>query len=135
MESSIALNDYLDWPGIAQVLRRTRRSVQVKTGEISAHVTFAITSLTRNQACPEQLETLWRAHWTIENGLHYRRDVSLGEDASTIRSGNAPHAMAAFRNAIFTLLRYQGWTNTLDGFRYFAASVQKTLQTIGALAT
>ena len=34
----------------------------------------------------------------------------MGEDRSTLRSGNAPHAMAALRNAVLTLLRYQGWT-------------------------
>ena len=135
LESSTALNDYLTWPGMAQVLRRTRRSIEVKTGEISEHVTYAITSLHRTQACPQQLEALWRAHWTIENRLHYVRDESMGEDRSTIRSGNAPHALAALRNAILALLRYEGWFNIPDAFRFFAASVQKSLLTIGALET
>ena len=135
LESSTALNDYLDWPGVAQVLRRTRRSTKVKTGEISEHVTYAVTSLTRHQALPKHLEALWRAHWTIENNLHYVRDESMGEDRSTLRSGNAPHAMAALRNAVLTLLRYEGWTNIPDAFRHFAASVQHSLLTIGALET
>jgi predicted transposase YbfD/YdcC len=135
LESSTALNDYLKWPGIAQVLRRTRRSLEVKTGEISEHVTYAITSLVRTQARPQQLEALWRAHWTIENRLHYVRDVSMGEDGSTLRTGNAPHALAALRNAILTLLRYEGWSTIPDAFRYFAASVHKSLQIIGALET
>src|SRR5438477_20102 len=29
-----------------------------------------------------RLEKLARGHWGIENGLHYRRDVTMGEDAS-----------------------------------------------------
>jgi predicted transposase YbfD/YdcC len=135
LESSTALNDYLDWPGVAQVLRRTRRSLNTRTGEISVNVTFAITSLTREQALPQQLESFWRAHWTIENGVHYVRDETLGEDRSTLRSGNAPHAMAALRNAIISLLRYEGWSNIPDGFRYFSASLHKTLHAIGALET
>jgi predicted transposase YbfD/YdcC len=135
LESSTALNDYLKWPGLAQVLRRTRRVVEVKTGEISEHVTFAMTSLARTQAWPQQLEALWRAHWTIENRLHYVRNESMGEDRSTLRSGNAPHALAALRNAILALLRYEGWSNIPDAFRYFAASVHKSLQIIGALET
>lgn len=135
LESSTALNDYLKWPGMAQVLRRTRRTVEVKTGEISEHVTFAITSLHRTQAWPQQLETLWRAHWTIENRLHYVRDESMGEDRSTLRSGNAPHALAALRNATLALLRYEGWSNIPDAFRFFAASVQKSLLILGALET
>ncbi len=39
------------------------------------------------------------------------------------------------RNAVLTLLRYEGWTNIPDAFRHFAASVQHSLQTIGALET
>jgi predicted transposase YbfD/YdcC len=31
-----------------------------------------------------------RGHWQIENGLHYRRDVTLHEDASQVRMGQAP---------------------------------------------
>ena len=135
LESSTALNDYLDWPGVGQVLRRTRRSVRVKTGEISEHVTHAVTSLGRQRALPQQLEALWRAHWTIENNLHYVRDESMGEDRSTLHSGNAPHAVAALRNAILTLLRYEGWTNIPDAFRFFASSMQRTLNLIGALET
>ena len=135
LESSTALNHYLDWPGVAQVLRRTRRSRQVTTDERSEHVTYGITSLARQRALPEQIESLWRAHWTIENRLHYVRDESMGEDRSTLRSDNAPHAMAALRNAILALLRFEGWSNIPDGFRFFNASVHKSLIAIGALET
>ena len=120
---------------MAQVLRRTRRSIEVTTGEISHHVTYGITSIDRKSALPKQLEILWRARWTIENKIHYVRDESMGEDRSTIRSDNAPHAMAIFRNAIITLLRYHGWSNIPDGFRYFEASLQESLIAIGAMET
>ena len=59
----------------------------------------------------------------------------MGEDRSTLRSDNAPHAMATLRNAILTLLRYEGWSNIRDAFRYFAASAQLPLKTIGASET
>ena len=39
----------------------------------------------------------------IENGSHYRRDVTLGEDASRIRKGSAPQVMAALRNTVIHL--------------------------------
>jgi hypothetical protein len=45
-----------------------------------------------------------RGHWAIENGLHYRRDVTLGEDASRIRKGGAPQVMAALRNGTIHVL-------------------------------
>ncbi len=48
---------------------------------------------------------LTRGHWGIENGLHYRRDVTMGEEASRIRKGGAPQVMAAVRNCIVHILR------------------------------
>lgn len=40
----------------------------------------------------------------MENGLHYRRGVTLGEDASGIRKGVAPQVMAAPRNGVLQVL-------------------------------
>ena len=46
-----------------------------------------------------------RDHWQIENGLHYVRDVTLGEDACRVRSGRRPQVLAALRNAVVHLLK------------------------------
>jgi len=45
-----------------------------------------------------------RRHGQIENRLHWPRDVTLGEDARQVRSGCAPHVLAAVRNAVLGLL-------------------------------
>ena len=58
----------------------------------------------RERAGPEHLLALVRQHWAIENRLHYRRDVALGEDASRIRSRNGPQELAALRNTLLRLL-------------------------------
>ncbi|RUT83883.1 ISAs1 family transposase, partial [Mesorhizobium sp. USDA-HM6] len=39
---------------------------------------------------PQQALDLSRAHWQIENGLHWMLDVHLGEDQSRARKDNAP---------------------------------------------
>ena len=93
---------HLQWPGAAQVCRieRTREIA----GKTSREISYAITSLTRKRAGPEHLLALTRGHWSIENQLHYRRDVALAEDASRIRSGNAPQALAALRNTMLRLV-------------------------------
>jgi hypothetical protein len=49
LESSAALKDYLDWPGVNPVLRRTCRRVEVKTGCVSEEVTHGIASLSRQR--------------------------------------------------------------------------------------
>jgi hypothetical protein len=43
--------------------------------------------------------------------LHHIRDVTYGEDASRIRTGTAPRAMATLRNLAIGLMRQAGWTN------------------------
>jgi predicted transposase YbfD/YdcC len=54
-----------------------------------------MTSLPRKKADAKRLLELNRKHWFIENRLHYRRDVTLGEDASQVRVQGAPEALAA----------------------------------------
>src|SRR3990172_7141582 len=39
-----------------------------------------------------------RGHWSIENSLHYVRDVTFDEDRSSIRTRNAQRTMASLRN-------------------------------------
>lgn len=93
---------HLDWPGAAQVCRieRTRE----EAGAISHEIAYAVTSLPPEQADPDTLVALWRDHWLIENRLHWRRDVILREDHSTIRSGTSPRAMAALRNTMLAIV-------------------------------
>ena len=88
----------LDWPSVTWVCR-IARTREIK-GKTSHEIVYAITSLSRTDASPEALLALVRDHWRIENRLHWRRDVILGEDASPIRSGAAPQAMAAMGNTL-----------------------------------
>ena len=67
----------------------------------------------------------------IENGLHYPRDVSLGEDASRVRTGSAPRAMATFRSHAIASLRIHGWTNIASGLRWAARDYANVLTLLG----
>jgi predicted transposase YbfD/YdcC len=129
------LNDYLDWPGVAQVIQRTCQRLIATTGEIQEETNYGITSLTYEQARPEHLEQVWRGHWTIENRTHYVRDETMGEDRCQVHTGNAPQALAALRNGVITALRYKGWCNIAEAMRHFGASVQRALILVGAITT
>lgn len=112
--ASTALAGYTDWPGAKQVCKvERRRTVQ---GRVSTEVAYAVTSLGPATG-PAELLTIWRGHWAIENRLHYVRDVTLGEDASHVRSGAAPEVMAALRNLTLALLRRAGHANIAAGLR------------------
>ena len=94
---------WLTWPGVQQICRITRQ--RTIKGQTSIEIVLAITSLTRLHADAEKLLALFRRHWSIENRLHYVRDVSMGEDACRVRSGYAPQLLAALRNLAIGLIR------------------------------
>jgi predicted transposase YbfD/YdcC len=124
-----------DWPDAAQILRRTCERLEHKSGKRTIKVSYAITSLSRGEAGAAELETLWRAHWTIENRKHYVRDVTMGEARHQLHTGQAPQVLAALRNALIDVWRSEGWSNIADALRYTAVSVQRALALIGALPT
>jgi predicted transposase YbfD/YdcC len=74
---SSLLNDYLDWPHLGQVFKLERRFTSLATGEVKTEVQYGLTSLTSKQASPKRLLSIVRSEWSIENGLHYRRDVTF----------------------------------------------------------
>ena len=131
LDRTAALNGYLDWPEVGQVLRRACRRVIVKTGEIQEDVTYGVTSLPI-EAPAAAVEGFWRGHWTIENRVHYVRDVTWGEDAGQQRVGNAPQALAALRNALLSLLRALGWASIADALRHYGAAPHRALHLLAA---
>lgn len=90
-----------------RIHRRRRQTGKKQTRE----TVFAITSLDAHQATPAQLAALVRGHWAIENSSHHIRDVTFGEDASTVHAGGAPQAMAALRNLAIGVLKVTGAVN------------------------
>jgi hypothetical protein len=116
------LNTYLDWPHVAQVGRLER---EVTAGGASTvEVQYLITSVPRERAGAATLLGWLRGHWTIENRLHYVRDVTMGEDANRTRVGSGPQALAALRNLAITTLRLDGVANIAAGLRRNAARVR-----------
>lgn len=122
---------FTGFPGVRQIFRLEREVRHVKSGKTSCEVVYGITSLPRLMACAKQLNTLIRGHWTIENRVHYVRDVTMGEDASQVRVGNIPQVMVAFRNVALSLMRKEGYTNIAKARRFFAANPKQALKLIG----
>jgi predicted transposase YbfD/YdcC len=134
LTASTALVGYSDWPGLQQVLRLERRVLDKRTGGLLRQETaYAVTSLRPQRAAPAQLLTLWRRHWSIENQLHYIRDVAFDEDRASARAGHAPQVMAAFRNAAIGLIHALGSTKVAATCRTFMARPPAALLAIGLL--
>ncbi len=111
--------------GAAQVAQ-LRRTV-TKAGKKSVEVVYLITSADHAQAPPAVLAGWVQAHWSIENRLHWVRDVSFDEDRSQVRTGNSPHVMASLRNTAIGLLRLAGWDNIAAGLRHHARDPDRTI--------
>jgi predicted transposase YbfD/YdcC len=79
--------------------------------KLQAETVLAVTALTPAQAGPAFLLARNRQHWAIENGLHYRRDTTLGEDAARLRAGQSPRLFAAIANVVTSVLNRAGHGN------------------------
>nr|WP_256097048.1 ISAs1 family transposase [Streptomyces agglomeratus] len=93
--------------GAAQAIELKRRRVNRRTGKVGIKTVYAVTSLSAGQATPAQFASLIRGHWSVE-ALHHVRDTTFDEDASQLRTGNAPRAMATWRNLAIGALRLAG---------------------------
>ena len=132
LAASPALAGYSDFPGLRQVLRLERRVVAKATGAVLRQETaYAVTSLAPAAATPAQLLALWRAHWSIENKLHWVRDLTFDEDRAPVWAGTVPQCMAAFRNLAIGLLRTLGEVNIAAATRRHAAQPARALAALG----
>ncbi len=87
----------------------------------TAVAVFVITSLSAREATPEHLAGYVRAHWAIENKIHWVRDVTYREDSSRVRTAHRPRVMVTLRNLAVGLIRQAGHTK-------IAATIRKIKQ-------
>jgi predicted transposase YbfD/YdcC len=76
------------------------------------------------------LARLVRDHWKIETP-HHVRDTTFAEDASQLRTGNAPRAMATWRNLAIGALRVAGAKNIAASLRHNAREPRRPLGLLG----
>jgi hypothetical protein len=72
-----------------------------------------------------------RAHWSIENRLHWVRDVTFDEDRCRIRKGAGAQVMASLRNLAISLLRMAGACYIAPALRACSRLGQNVLRLIG----
>ena len=70
---------------------------------------------------PSEVNALVRGHWGIENRVHWGLDVIVHEDASRIRTGDAPQNMGVARHIALNLLRHESSKGSVKTKRFRAA--------------
>ena len=128
LTSSSLLKDYLDWPHAAQVFKLERQVWDLDMKPVRSEVVYGLTSLSATQADPARLLELTRGYWGIENGLHYRRDVTLREDATRTRNARQAEVNAILNNWLIGVVLQHGWHNLAEAQRYYAANLAASMR-------
>lgn len=89
-----------DWSGLASIgMMQTERTLN---GVTSQETRYYLSSL---PAGVGRFANAVRAHWGIENSLHWRLYICFAEDSSRIRRDRAPQNMATIRHIALNLLQ------------------------------
>ncbi len=127
LTASCFLNEYVEWPGLAQVFRLERQVVVQRTGELRKDITYGITSLSAVDGPADILLEYLRGYWGIENGLHYRRDQTLREDAIRMSNPKLAEGMAIINNLVIGLTKWHGFNNLAAARRFYSAFIAEAL--------
>jgi hypothetical protein len=98
--------EQMGFPHVLQ-LARLDRIRQLSPGRQEVETVWIITSLSPEQADAARLLELARQYWSIENGTHYRLDVSSGEDRCRVRHPVASTVLGILRRAVQG--EYRAW--------------------------
>jgi hypothetical protein len=129
--TSTELNGYIDFPHAAQVFAIQRDTTEMVSQKFRSETVYGITSVTSERANPERILALSRMHWSIENRLHWVRDVTFDEDRCRIRRGAGAQVMASLRNLAISLLRMAGAEIIASALRHCARSDSLVFRLIG----
>jgi hypothetical protein len=108
------------WTGVHGLIRVERTGIR---GVEAMHETMFYISSRSVEA--RQLGEWMRAHWQIENRLHWGKDVVLKEDAAPMCSGHAPENMAILRTIAVNLLRLNGFASITKGIRAISHDIDR----------
>jgi predicted transposase YbfD/YdcC len=129
LRTTTLLTKHQDWKGLKQGFELVRE--RTEKGQKTVEMVHGISSLSAERADAQRLLELNRGHWSIENELHYRRDVTLGEDASRIRKDGAPEVMAALRNSVLHVLSDVVAPNVAAAMRTMGNCLSQALGLLG----
>jgi predicted transposase YbfD/YdcC len=93
--------DAPDFPGLVAIgrIEAERRSAD---GKLSKKVHYVV--LSKHLSAERMLEVV-RAHWTVENQLHWQLDVVFNEDDARTRKNYAPENLGVLRRMALDILR------------------------------
>lgn len=120
-----ALGERPKWPGLRSVAVVVRDRTVAGRNSCERH--YYISS--RAMTAKEFLDVI-RAHWGIEDSLHWVLDVSFGEDRSRVRTDHGPETFALLRRMAISMLRAETSKGGIRGKRLTAGWNNEFLETV-----
>jgi predicted transposase YbfD/YdcC len=108
------------WTGIKSLIKVERAGT--RGGKPYHQIICYISSLIRTA---KEFAFGIRGHWSIENSLHWVKDVVLNEDDSTIVIGNAPANLSIIRAIALNVLRRNGYASITIARRFLSNDIDK----------
>jgi predicted transposase YbfD/YdcC len=127
LTSMVDEHRFLDWPDAQQVFMLEREVTDVSSGQTRCEIVHGLTSCSPAKASVEQLLHWTQAYWGIENGLHYRRDVTLGEDRTRTANQGFAEVLSILNNFVVSLMQKLQLTNLASARRQFDARTSQLL--------
>jgi len=124
--TTTVLNDYVNFPHVAQAYRIEREITNKKSAETSIEIAYGITSRTPEEACPKTVLHKVRDHWSVEV-CHYIIDWVYDEDRSTIRVGHGPENMTRLRRFAIGLIKSKAIKNVSKKMRQLNKDIRAVL--------
>ena len=100
----ILSEDLNQWPELSSItLVQSVRYLQ--DGRIEKQERYFLSSLKLSECSAADINQAVRAHWAVENQLHWTLDVAFREDHSRVRKGNADQNFAIIRRLALGLIK------------------------------
>jgi predicted transposase YbfD/YdcC len=93
----------------------------------STEVVYGWTSLSQQHCSPQRLLQLIREQWAVENRLHWRRDVTLGEDRCGVRLPPVAQMLAVVNTVVLSLMDFHQVFNIARQIRRFVSHPDEAL--------
>lgn len=90
-----------DWKSLPSIIAVT--ATRETDNKVTEQTRYFISSLDAND--PERLERVVRAHWAIENNLHWVLDIAFDEDSNRTRKGHSAANLAVIRHIALNLIK------------------------------
>lgn len=94
----------------------------------SQRVHYYISSLQGADA--ECFQTIVRSHWTVENQLHWVKDVILREDTTKFQHYKTYKMNALYRNYVCSCIKLKGWTSIKYALEALRTEPQQIIDSI-----